>query len=240
MILTVFSRSIFELLITSQHVLHGRRLTVRESLNGDRQAEFEKAHNLKRVVLNYVPRWVTDEELRTVLESHFGEIDRIYSFPDRTNRNFKVGYVNFFKEESAKLAIANENIRIGHGVTVRVIPFKQRDTFEEPASLVHRPISIAINSTKRNLHLSNRAHQYDGLRRLINPSQNVYVPFGNTPLLSFLDSAPITKLTKLLKRTSQVYENHEPENIQITRMMVRSTGFGRERINKSRNLETIY
>jgi len=217
MILEVFSPTVFNKLINSQHVIRGRRLTVRESLAGKRQAEFEKAHNLKRVVLKDVFKWVKDDEIKDALEFRFGKVDLIYSFSDQEINNSKVCHANFCEEMNAKYAKLVGKLHFNGLGTFRVLPFIRKDKPERSSHLILRYNQESIAPINPSQYQAIGSHLGSPLFNFTSQHSSHLGRHFSSVRKSSLEVKCVRMASQALKRQALVTENHSRKNIKFNK-----------------------
>lgn len=111
-----------EMLVQSEHILHGRKIHC--DLKHRSRTDEEKSQR-KRVFFGGVKKGTTDKDI-TAFFAQFGRVRTAYAIVDIRGNRKNYGYVDFFNEKSAKVAVENSPVMI-EGKKVDVRPFYKKD-----------------------------------------------------------------------------------------------------------------
>lgn len=128
----------------------GRYITLREYKVGSKLREDKKKFNLRRLFVGNIPRNVQSYELRELF-GRFGEIENIYTVDHEVEQSYKYGYVVFYTEKAASIALKEKlNIYI-HNSKLRVEYFSGKKSTNEQTTIKTASI-FPKNSNNENIN----------------------------------------------------------------------------------------
>lgn len=122
-----------EILTSKEIILKKRRLMCKPYLTGAGLYKQNAINNRKRVILKYVPSYISPRELKHFIETSYGKIEQFFAFKSESEssqiglgRKFTSYSIMFLESDVALQFSANSNFELIDGVYIQVERFTQR------------------------------------------------------------------------------------------------------------------
>ena len=135
-ILEVFDRNTHSAILEHDHYLVcGRRLLCQPYLRGNMLAAENEDKNMRRVILKFVPRSLSETDLKTLIENTYGKIDCLFAYRPESkilsvgynSKKFRTYSVMFNRIESAEKIISQGLHFFKHWPAIEVQKFKRKE-----------------------------------------------------------------------------------------------------------------
>ena len=200
-VISVADTTTYESILTNKRILlRGRRLMCSEFLTGTKLYKLNAMNNKRRIILKYVPSYLSEIEVKDSLERQFGKVERFFSYlsehkeADESRRRYKA-YSVMFDQISVAQVVADRNvIELKYGINATVEKYNRKRVNKVPEARTSKGttcnLSTIDNLSRKNLASTNLTCVLPASQPIVKCPENKTFHFRSKPRAKTMEDFP--------------------------------------------------